>query len=97
MIGVWGCVYVVQTFEALEHMLLEACARGEMEVRRGDKVAGQQGNRQGALRMLVHFLGHLERQVFNAFEGSVKLPTCALNSSKFFRANRKVVRSRPER
>ena len=79
----------MQTFEALEHMLLEASARGELELR-ATASAGHSTNRQDAVRMLLNFLAHLERQVYNAFEGSVNLPASSASSIKFFRGNKKV-------
>ena len=58
----------VQTFEALEHMFLEACTRAEM-----DGASGGGANWHKALAMLLLFLSHLERQVFSAYEGSESL------------------------
>jgi hypothetical protein len=97
----------VHTFEALEHMLLEACTRAEMDGQLMERVSGGGGGGGGgeaqaaqaggvvprwhrALRMLLLFVGHLERLVFSAYEGSVALPVCSATSVKFFRGNRKV-------
>ena len=85
----------VQTFEALEHMLLEACTRAEMDghMHERDAVTGGWGGRvkwHKALRMLLLFVGHLEKSVFSAYEASVLLPAASVSSIKFFRANRKV-------
>ena len=85
----------VQTFEALEHMLLEACTRAEMDGHMLEKDTGVGGGGGGAqwhkaLRMLLLFVGHLERLVFSAYEASVVLPPASVSSTKFFRANRKV-------
>ena len=104
----------MQTFEGIEHMLLEACTRAEMDEHtlekegvRGGGIAGGAGGGGGlgagggvlgggahkwhkALGMLLLFVGHLERLVFSAYEGSVVLPASCAGSAKFFRGNRKV-------
>lgn len=80
----------VQTFEALEHMLLEACTRAEMDghllererdTNGGGGAGGAHANALAqkwhrSLRMLLLFVGHLERLVFSAYEGSTVLPAC---------------------
>ena len=67
-------------------MLLEACARGEYDLRKESA-----GNRQEPLRMLLHFVTLLEMSVYAASEGSLSIPLASPASVKFFRSNKKVV------
>ncbi|KAJ1496162.1 hypothetical protein T484DRAFT_1759962 [Baffinella frigidus] len=79
-------------------MLLEACTKGEMLSMAPTPGGGPgavgvgvgPGTRHVALRMLLQFLGHLERQVLNGYEGCVSLPPASTTSQKFFRGNRRV-------
>ena len=75
-------------------MLLEGCARGEIEIRRRgeDGSAGRGGNRQTPLRLILHYVTLLEMHIFAASDGSVSIaPPFSPATVKFFRSNRKVM------
>ena len=70
-----------QTFEGLDRMLTSALPS---EGAKGDAAALER------LRLILHALEHLERQIHNACDGSIALPSAPKSSRVFFMNNRRV-------
>ncbi|MCO5549966.1 hypothetical protein L7F22_003443 [Adiantum nelumboides] len=97
----WHCVVVrlrthlggpTQTFGVLERMLLDV-----VQSLQADNIQREGGNGPPAvnvrllpMRLLLEFVDALKKNIHNASEGSIILPTLSPASVHFFRANRKV-------
>ncbi|XP_057787544.1 uncharacterized protein LOC131004800 isoform X2 [Salvia miltiorrhiza] len=81
-----------QTFAALERMLLDISHLLQLETSQNDGALNIIGSYAHLLpmRLLLEFVEALKKNVYNAYEGSMVLPSTSQNSSLFFRANKKV-------
>ncbi|XP_042060821.1 uncharacterized protein LOC121805101 isoform X1 [Salvia splendens] len=81
-----------QTFAALERMLLDISHLLQMETSQNDGALNIIGSYAHLLpmRLLLEFVEALKKNVYNAYEGSMVLPSTSQTSSLFFRANKKV-------
>lgn len=82
-----------QTFAALERMLLDVAHLLQLDNEQNDgnlSMIGSSGAHLLPMRLLLDFVEALKKNVYNAYEGSVILPSATRQSSLFFRANRKV-------
>ncbi|KAF5727229.1 hypothetical protein HS088_TW22G00918 [Tripterygium wilfordii] len=82
-----------QTFAALERMLLDIAHVLQLDNERTDgnlTIIGASGTRLLPMRLLLHFVEALKKNVYNAYEGSAILPSASHQSSLFFRTNKKV-------
>ncbi|KAH6814874.1 hypothetical protein C2S51_023892 [Perilla frutescens var. frutescens] len=81
-----------QTFAALERMLLDISHLLQLETSQNDGALNIIGSYAHLLpmRLLLEFVEALKKNVYNAYEGSMVLPSTSQTSSLFFRANKKV-------
>ncbi|KAK4284645.1 hypothetical protein QN277_001447 [Acacia crassicarpa] len=82
-----------QTFAALERMLLDVAHLLQLDNEQNDgnlSMIGSSGAHLLPMRLLLDFVEALKKNVYNAYEGSVILPSATRQSSLFFRANKKV-------
>ncbi|KAI5390340.1 uncharacterized protein LOC127101599 isoform X2 [Lathyrus oleraceus] len=82
-----------QTFAALERMLLDVAHLLQLDNEQNDgnlSMIGSSGAHLLPMRLLLDFVEALKKNVYNAYEGSVILPSATRQSSVFFRANKKV-------
>lgn len=82
-----------QTFAALERMLLDIAHLLQLDNEQIDgnlSMIGSSGAHLLPMRLLLDFVEALKKNVYNAYEGSVILPSATRQSSVFFRANKKV-------
>ncbi|KAF5448742.1 hypothetical protein F2P56_029247 [Juglans regia] len=82
-----------QTFAALERMLLDIAHLLQLDGEQNDgnlSMIGSSGAHLLPMRLLLDFVEALKKNVYNAYEGSVVLPSATRQSSLFFRANKKV-------
>ncbi|WJX45533.1 Serine/threonine-protein kinase smg1 [Trifolium repens] len=82
-----------QTFAALERMLLDIAHLLQLDNEQNDgnlSMIGSSGAHLLPMRLLLDFVEALKKNVYNAYEGSVILPSATRQSSVFFRANKKV-------
>lgn len=82
-----------QTFAALERMLLDIAHLLQLDNEQNDgnlSMIGSSGAHLLPMRLLLDFVEALKKNVYNAYEGSVILPSSTRQSSVFFRANKKV-------
>lgn len=81
-----------QTFGALERMLLEVVR--SLQADNGQRETGSAVVMQNVqllpMWLLLEFVEALKKNIYNAYEGTVVLPTPPVASVHFFRANRKV-------
>lgn len=82
-----------QTFAALERMLLDIAHVLQLDTDQSDGNLNINSSSYAHLlpmRLLLDFVESLKKNVYNAYEGSVVLPSANRQSSLFFRANKKV-------
>ncbi|GAV75069.1 PI3_PI4_kinase domain-containing protein/FATC domain-containing protein [Cephalotus follicularis] len=82
-----------QTFAALERMLLDIAHVLQLDSEQNDgglSLLGSSGAHLLPMRLLLDFVEALKKNVYNAYEGSVVLPSSTRQSTLFFRANKKV-------
>lgn len=82
-----------QTFAALERMLLDVAHLLQLDNEQSDgnlSMIGSSGAHLLPMRLLLDFVEALKKNVYNAYEGSLILPSASRQSSLFFRANKKV-------
>ncbi|KNA03521.1 hypothetical protein SOVF_208360 [Spinacia oleracea] len=85
-----------QTFAALERMLLDVSHMLQIDSEQNDgglSIIGSSGARLLPMRLLLDFVEALKKNVYNAYEGSSVLPLASRQSSLFFRANKKELKS----
>ncbi|KAK9287064.1 hypothetical protein L1049_015473 [Liquidambar formosana] len=82
-----------QTFAALERMLLDIAHLLQLDTEQNDgnlNIIGSSCAHLLPMRLLIDFVEALKKNVYNAYDGSVVLPSANRQSSLFFRANKKV-------
>ncbi|CAM6124730.1 unnamed protein product [Calypogeia fissa] len=81
-----------QTFAVLERMLVDAALMFETDSgqRESASTVSSTAVQLLPMRLLLEFMESLEKNIYNAYEGSVVLPDAPPASAPFFRANRKV-------
>ncbi|KAG9130436.1 hypothetical protein Leryth_004338 [Lithospermum erythrorhizon] len=82
-----------QTFAALERMLLDIPHVLHLDTEHNDgnvNITGSSYAHLLPMRLLLDFVEALKKNVYNAYEGSIVLPSTPRPSSMFFRANKKV-------